>query len=277
MTEIQVRTASKDGLELIGREWKPEGKVRGVVCLVHGIGEHTGRYPHVADAYNRAGYAVLGLDLRGHGLSGGQRGFTPGYDSLLDDIDILLGEARSRYPSLPLFFYGHSLGGNLVLYHALRRKPALAGVIASSPSLRLAFTPPAWKTTLGHWMLNLWPSMAMSNGLDLQNLSHDASVIRAYKEDPLVHDRVTPPLGIGSIDKGAWALEHASEFNLPLLIFHGSADRLTSAEASREFAAKVKGDCTIKIWDGLYHETHNEPQKAEVLAFVTQWLKAHTP
>jgi alpha-beta hydrolase superfamily lysophospholipase len=130
---------------------------------------------------------------------------------------------------------------------------------------------------IGRLMLNLWPSMSTANGLDLTGLSHDEAVVRAYKADPLVHDRVTPWLGIGLIDTGLWLLQHAGEFPLPLLIFHGSQDRLTSPDASREFTAKVKGDCTIKIWEGLYHKTHNEPQKAEVLAFVTQWLKAHTP
>jgi acylglycerol lipase len=277
MPESHIETKSKDGLKLVGREWKPGGKARGAICLVHGIGEHTGRYPHVAAAYNQAGYAVLGLDLRGHGLSEGQRGFTPSYDAFLDDIDVLLGEARSRYPSLPLFFYGHSLGGNLVLYHALRRQPALTGVVASSPQLRLAFQPPAWKTTMGRLLFNIYPAFSMPSGLEQAALSHDPEVVRAYAADPLVHDKVSARLGIGLIDVGLWLLDHAAEFALPLLIYCGSEDRLVSAGACREFASKVKGDCTIKIWEGLYHETHNEPQKAEVLAFVTQWLKAHTP
>jgi alpha-beta hydrolase superfamily lysophospholipase len=277
MPESRVEANSKDGLKLVGREWKPDGKIRGAICLVHGIGEHTGRYPHVAAAYNQAGYAVLGLDLRGHGLSEGQRGFTPSFDALLDDLDVALAATRSRFPSLPTFFYGHSLGGELVLYHAIRRKPVLAGVVASSPGLRPDPAPPAWKTGIGRLMLNLWPSMSMANGLDLTGLSHDEAVVRAYKADPLVHNRVTPWLGIGLIDTGVWLLDHAAEFPLPLLIYCGSEDRLVSADACREFAAKVKTDCTLKIWEGLYHETHNEPQKAEVLAFVTHWLKAHTP
>jgi alpha-beta hydrolase superfamily lysophospholipase len=102
-------------------------------------------------------------------------------------------------------------------------------------------------------------------------------VVRAYADDPLVHDRVTPRLGIGLIDVGLWLLDHASELALPALIYIGSEDRLTSAQACREFAPKVRGDCSLKIWDGLYHETHNEPQQGEVLAFMIQWLKAHTP
>jgi alpha-beta hydrolase superfamily lysophospholipase len=277
MPESQITAKSKDGLKLVGREWKPAGALRGAVCLVHGIGEHTGRYPHVAAAFNQAGYSVLGFDLRGHGLSEGQRGFTPSYDAFLDDLDVALAETRSRNPSQPLFFYGHSLGGNLVLYHAIRRKPALAGVIASSPQLRLAFQPPAWKTFMGRLLFNIYPAFSMPSGLEQAALSHDPEAVRAYAADPLVHDKVSARLGIGLIDVGLWLLEHAAEVAHPLLIYCGSQDRLVSADACREFAAKVKGDCTIKIWEGLYHETHNEPQKAEVLAFMIQWLKVHTP
>jgi alpha-beta hydrolase superfamily lysophospholipase len=277
MPESQVEAKSKDGLKLVGREWKPAGAVRGAVCLIHGHGEHTGRYPHVATAFNQAGYALLGLDLRGHGQSEGQRGFTPSYDAFLDDIDVALSVTRSRFPSRPLFIYGHSLGGNLVLYHAVRRKPALSGVIASSPLLRLAFEPPAWKTTTGRLMSNIWPAFSMQSGLEQAALSHDPEVVRAYAADPLVHDRLSARLGTGFLDAGQWLIDHGTELALPLLIYCGSQDRIVSADACREFAAKVKGDCTIKIWEGLYHETHNEPQKAEVLATVTQWLKAHTP
>jgi alpha-beta hydrolase superfamily lysophospholipase len=277
MTDTELTLKSKDGLTLMGRQWTPTAAPRGVVCLIHGLGEHTGRYAHVAAALNQAGYAVLGLDLRGHGRSEGQRGFTPSYDAFLDDLDLLLEEARRRFPSSPLFFYGHSLGSNLALYHAIRRRPALAGVVASSPQLRLAFRPPAWKTTLGRLLFNVWPAFSMPSGLERAALSHDLAVVRAYAEDPLVHDRVTPKLGIGMIDVGLWLLNHASEMPLPVLIYNGGEDRLTSAEACREFAAKAPGDCTLKIWDGLYHETHNEPQQAEVLAFMIQWLKARTP
>jgi alpha-beta hydrolase superfamily lysophospholipase len=277
MPESQITARSKDGLTLVGREWKPTGGVRGAVCLVHGHGEHTGRYPHVAAAFNQAGYAFLGLDLRGHGHSEGQRGFTPSYDAFLDDLDVALNETRSRFPSRPLFLYGHSLGGNFVLHYAIRRKPALTGVIASSPLLRLAFEPPAWKTTMGRLMFNIWPAFSMPSGLEQAALSHDPEVVRAYAADPLVHDRLSARLGIGFIDIGQRLLDQSAELALPLLIYCGSQDRVVSADACREFAAKVKGDCTIKIWDGLYHETHNEPQKVEVLEFVTQWLKAHTP
>ncbi|MBM3122572.1 MAG: alpha/beta hydrolase [Chloroflexi bacterium] len=275
MTDTELTLKSKDGLTLIGRQWTP-ATARGVVALVHGFGEHVGRYSHVAAALNQAGYAMLGYDLRGHGRSGGQRGFTPSYDAFLDDIDLLLGEARTRFPGKPLFLYGHSLGGNLVLFYTLRRKPQLAGVVASAPQLRLAFKPPAWKTTMGRLMFNVWPGFSMPSGLEQAALSRDPEVVRAYAADPLVHDRVSARLGIGLIDVGNWLLEQASEFSLPLLVYSGSADRLTSPGACGEFAGKVRGDCTLKIWDGLYHETHNEPEKADVLGLMVRWIQDHT-
>lgn len=129
---------------------------------------------------------------------------------------------------------------------------------------------------MGRLMFNVWPGFNMPSGLEQAALSRDMEVVRAYAADPLVHDRVSARLGIGLIDIGQWLLDHASEFPLPLLVYNGSQDRLASADAAREFAAKVPGDCTLKIWDGLYHETHNEPEKAEVLGFMIQWIKAHT-
>jgi len=152
----------------------------------------------------------------------------------------------------------------------------LAGVIATGPHLRLAFTPPPVKVILGRVMNALWPSFTQPSGLEVAALSCDPAVVRAYVDDPLVHDRVSGRLYFGLTDAGQWALEHAAEFPLPLLLMHSSADRICSAEASQEFAAQVPGDCTLKIWEGLYHEMHNEPEKEEVIAFLVDWLEAHT-
>ena len=139
MRHIDTNWTSADGLPLVGRCWEPAGEPRAVVCLVHGLGEHSGRYAHVAAALNDAGYAVLACDKRGHGRSGGKRGHTPSYEALMTDIDLLLAQAEQRFPGKPRFLYGHSLGGNEVLNYALRRKPDLAGVVATSPGLRTAF------------------------------------------------------------------------------------------------------------------------------------------
>ena len=274
MQHFEFEWQTEDRLQLYAQGWQPEIEHRGVVCLVHGLGEHSGRYAHLAAFLNQAGYALLAFDLRGHGKSAGQRGHAPSYEALLDDIAHLLEEAAQRYPNRPRFLYGHSLGGNQVINYALRRRPQLAGVIATGPLLRPAFEPPAWKMTLAKIMYSLWPTLALSNGLDRQGLSRDPKVVRAYNDDPLVHDRVSARLGMDMLEAGLWSLEHAAEFPLPLLLMHGSDDRLTSAQASREFAAQAGHRCTLKIWEGFYHEIHNEPEQGQVFEYLLEWLNS---
>ena len=272
MQHFEFEWQTEDRLQLYAQGWQPEAEPKGVVCLVHGLGEHSGRYGHLAAFLSQAGYALLTFDLRGHGKSEGQRGHTPSYEALLDDISHLLAEAAKRYPERPRFLYGHSLGGNLVINYAMRRRPQLAGVIATGPLLRPGFEPPAWKLTLGKIMYSLWPTLSMSNELDRQDLSRDPEVVRAYNDDPFVHDRVSARLAMDMLQADLWALEQAAEFPLPLLLMHGSADRLTSAQASREFAAQAGHRCTLKIWDGFYHEIHNEPEQGQVFECLLEWL-----
>lgn len=300
MSHIELTKQSFDGLLLYYQGWEPEGEARAAVCLVHGLGEHSGRYAHVARVLNDAGYILFGFDLRGHGRSAGRRGHTPSYEALMDDIGGLLDEAGVRYPGLPRFLYGHSLGGNLVLNYALRRSltplslsparrggseappPApgggqgvgpLAGVIATSPAIRLPYPPPRLQVALAKAMNRLYPALQMPNGLALDGLARDPEVIRAYVSDPLVHNKISVRLALEMLAAGEWALAHAAEFPLPLLLVHGTADILTSAQASAEFAARVPASrCTLKLWEGFYHETHNEPEKAEVLAYMMDWL-----
>lgn len=266
----------EDGLHLYAQGWEPESEPKAVVCLVHGLGDHSGRYGHVAAHLVEHGYALLAVDLRGHGRSAGPRGHAATYEALLQDIDLLLGTAASYYPGRPRFLYGHSLGGGLVISYALSRRPKLAGVVATSPSLRPAIEPPAWKLRLGRLLYNVRPQMQMNNGLDIEGLSHEPAVIRAYRRDPLVHDRVSARLGLDLLSNGEQALGQAARFPLPLLLMHGNCDRLTSFAASRQFAEQAPaGICTFREWDGLYHELHNEPQAGEVLNAITGWLDAH--
>ncbi|HSR88425.1 MAG TPA: alpha/beta fold hydrolase, partial [Pontiella sp.] len=145
MEHVKFEIITSDGLKLFGQEWKPDGAIRAVVCLIHGLGEHSGRYDHMAKAFNRAGYAMIAFDLRGHGRSEGRRGHAPGYAALMSDIGKLLEETAGRYPKLPCFLYGHSLGGNLAIYYGLKKHPDLAGIVASGPLLRLAYNPSQWK------------------------------------------------------------------------------------------------------------------------------------
>ncbi len=272
--KIKWRFHSKDGEELFAYAFPSENPPKAVICLVHGHGEHIQRYEHLAKALNQADYSMVGFDHRGHGQSAGKRGHTPSYETLLDDIDAFLTEIREYHPNVPYFLYGHSMGGNLVLNYALRRNPELKGVISTSPWIKLAFEPPAIQVFMGKVMDKIFPAFIQSSGLATTNLSRDPEVVRAYEEDPLVHDKISARLFVAMYESGLWALEHASEFPLPLYLVHGSADKITSATASREFAEKAGDKVTLKIWEGFYHETHNEPEKEEVFKSLIAWLDA---
>ncbi len=272
MQHVEFGRHTSDGLSLFAQEWRPDGDTRAVLCLVHGLGEHSGRYPHVAAALTQAGYALLAPDLRGHGRSKGQRGHAPSWERLLDDTAQLLEEAAERFPGLPRFLYGHSLGATLVLTYALRGNPNPRGVIATAPLLRPAFSPPRWKVTLGRLLYGLWPTFSLNNELDPHGVSRDPEVVDAYVNDSLVHDRLSARLGLDMLEAGEWVLEHAAELSVPHLFMQGSDDRLCSVEAGREFAARATVDCTSKFWSGLYHEIHNEPEQQQVLKTMVAWL-----
>lgn len=262
-----------DNLTLFVQIWEPDAPARAVVCLVHGFGEHSGRYDPVAEAMNTAGISLLGFDLRGHGKSQGKRGYIPNYDAMLDDIAAALSITQEQFPEIPVFLYGHSMGGNLVLNFALRRKPALTGVLATSPWLKLAYDPPAVQMLLARILYRIMPGYTLASGLDVAALARDSDVVLAYHNDPLVNDKISVRLLVDILSTGEWAIDHASEFTLPLLLVHGSADSITSPSASQSFATRAGDNCTLKIWEGFYHETHNEPEKEQVIAFNLAWLE----
>jgi len=272
METIEFTIKAKDGLKLYAKCWAPVVEPKAVVCLLHGLGEHCGRYPHVAEALTEAGYAVLTFDLRGHGQSGGPRGHTPSSEAFLDDIDYLLAEAEKRYPGKPHFLYGHSLGGLLALFYSLRHKPQVAGVVSTGPGLRSPLIEQKLKVTFAKLMATVLPTMTVATGLDASSLSHDPQVVQAYRNDPLVHDKASLAMTSSSIRAIEWTMEHAKEFELPLLLMHGTADQLTYPSGSQEFAKRVSGNCTLRLWEGLYHEIHNEPEKDQVIAKIIQWL-----
>jgi alpha-beta hydrolase superfamily lysophospholipase len=272
MAHLEFETETTDGLKLHGQSWEPESNIKAVICLVHGLGEYSGRYDHVAAAFNREGYALFAFDLRGHGHSEGPRGHAPSYPVLMADISQMLKTAKGHYKDLPIFLYGHSLGGNLVIHYTLREQPALTGIIASAPLFEPSSKPPAWKMAMLRMMYRICPSLALSSGLEDLALSHDLNVIRTYRNDPYVHDRITARLGIDMLKVGRWNLAHAKKLQLPLLLMHGDADRITSVQASIRFAELAGSKCSLKVWKNLYHELHNEPEKGTVMAYMTDWM-----
>jgi acylglycerol lipase len=266
---------SADDLEFYGKYWSPDNTAKGLIALVHGMGEHINRYNRFAEDLVKADYAVIGFDQRGHGKSEGQRGHSPSYEHLMLSIDDLLHKSGEFFPETKVFLMGHSLGGNLVLNYCLSRGPKVPGVISSSAFLKLAFDPPEWKIILGKLVLNIFPSLPQSTALDATGISQIAEEVKLYENDKLVHDKITPAMYFGTIEKAEYALQHASEFILPLLIYHGTGDQLTSHHGSKEFASKAQGDVTLKLFEGGYHETHNDKNKDALMQLLIEWLDKH--
>ena len=274
MTASELSISSVDGKQLFTREWKPNRETRAVITLIHGLGEHSGRYDHVAAALNAAGYAVMAPDLRGHGHTEGIRGHIPSYEIAMEDIRCATEEAGRHYPALPQFLYGHSLGGNLVLYYLLTRKPALRGAIVTSPGLAPGTPVTGLKLAAARLMYRVIPAFTMANGLDMTGLSRDPTVSQRAKADPDYHSQVSARLGLDAINQGAWIQNQKGPVPIPLLLMQGSADRVVNLAATRRFAGNITGDVTYKEWDGWFHELHNEPGQAEVFQTIITWLDA---
>lgn len=273
MQHREFELTTPDGTRLFAQSWEPEDDAVGTVAIVHGLGEHSGRYAELAETLGRARYLVLAFDLRGHGRTDGQRGHVGDYNVLLDDIGLLIEGASSRSGRLPIFLYGHSLGGNLVLNYALRRHPHIAGLVVTSPLLRLTSTPPLWKWMLAQVMSRIWPRFSFQGRIDPEDLSHDPAAMRLVEQDPFVHRRVSARLGAQMLDAGQWALDNASQLARPLLLMHGSADPLTSPDASAEFARWAGDKCIFRVWEGLYHELHWETERNAVVQCIIDWMK----
>jgi alpha-beta hydrolase superfamily lysophospholipase len=188
-------------------------------------------------------------------------------------LDTLIREYGKTFPKLPIFLYGHSLGGGIVLDYLIRNDPRVKGAVVTSPYLRLAFDPPKFKLVLASVMENILPSMVQPNGLVVEHISHDPNVVTDYRNDPLVHDRISVSLFNSATNAASHSLIHAENLRIPLLLIHGSEDKLTSPEGSRQFASKCS-HATLKIWEGGYHELHNELFKDEVFAYIADWLES---
>ncbi|HUG69561.1 MAG TPA: lysophospholipase [Pirellulaceae bacterium] len=257
---------------LFAQSWTPVSELLGTIGIVHGLGEHSGRYTQFAEQLARAGFRVVAYDQRGHGRTSGKRGDAPSYEVLLDDIAALIAVLAAEEAGLPKYLFGQSLGGNLVLNFALRRRSNLIGIIASSPFLLPTNPPPRWKRCAARLLARTYPSFQFRTGVQAEDLSHDAAVVATYKADPLVHDLVSARVAVAMFDAGQWALDHASELTLPALLLHGTADPITSPDATIEFAQRAGHACTLRTFADLYHELHWERERAMAFNTVLDWL-----
>lgn len=263
------------GLQLYYQCWRPDGEPRAVLAIVHGFGEHSGRYMNVVNHLVPRGYAIYSFDHRGHGRSPGQRGHINSWEEFRQDVRAFLQMVSAQEPGRPLFLMGHSMGGLIVLEYALHYPEGLNGVIASGPVLAQVGISPVLMM-VARLLSRIWPRFATNSGLDATAISRDPEVVAAYRADPLVHSTATARLGTEMGRATLWTHEHASEWRLPLLILHGGADRLVPPEGSRRFYENVPvADKERYEYEGGYHEPHNDVNRAQVLADLERWLERH--
>lgn len=253
--------------------WK-SNHAKANVAIVHGMWEHSSRYAHVALYLNEKGYNVFALDHIGHGKSEGKKGHVDNYNELLDSIQELLNEIQ-RDNTLPTFLYGHSMGGNVVTNFLIRRKPAIQGAVLSSPWYRLATAPPAFQLLLAKLMIKIYPAFQDTAKVDQSAISRDPIEVEKYKNDPMVFNKITPAFFFPTYENGLYAIEHAKEITVPTLLFHGTADKLTSHDGSAELAKNANSNVTFVSLEGMYHETHNDIDKNKVLLMIADWLDKH--
>jgi alpha-beta hydrolase superfamily lysophospholipase len=276
------RGYTDDGLPLHLRDWACNGTPQGTVLIVHGLGEHIGRYAALAADLNRAGWFVSGYDQRGHGASGGPRGSIPRPDSLLGDLARIIDGVREQGRPGPLVLLGHSMGGLVAarfVAETLAAEPAawsrsVDALVLSSPALQADLSlVQKIKLALGS---ALAPTVASHNGLQSAWISRDAAVVEAYERDPLVHDRLTARLARFVLDSGDVVRAQAPHWRTRTLLLWAGADRCVAPAGSAAFAAAAPRDVvSSQAYPALYHEIFNEPERADVVARLTGWLLTH--
>ena len=257
------------GRRLFGRRWEAPEPTRALV-LVHGYAEHSGRYDHVGAWFAARGAAVHGFDHQGHGLSQGPRCHVRRFDDFLDDLDVVVGNARDAHPELPLFVVGHSMGGLITCAWARERRPDVRGLVISAPALSTSAVSPT-KLLLLRALRTFLPKLSIPSDLDPDALSRDPSVVQAYLADPLIHLKMTLSLGaemFGAMERTA---PGGADVELPLLMLHGLEDPLCSPEASRVFTEAAPHG-RYQGYAGLRHEIFNEPEQETIFADVQAWL-----
>ena len=274
-----------DGLALQGRAW-PCRYARGTIVIVHGLGEHIGRYAHVAASLNAGGWSVVGYDQRGHGASEGRRGRLGATDDLLRDLAVVVDAVRGAAdfsaplaPLAPLVLLGHSMGGTVASRFVAggleTPTPAwwrpVDALVLSSPALDLGMGP--LQTAMLATLEPLAPNLGIGNGLKPAWISRDPAVVAAYIADPLVHDRIAPRLVRFLFDAGVAVRALAPGWIVPTLLLYAGNDRCVVPAGSAAFAAAApKGVVTVRVFEGLFHEIFNEPEQAEVLSVLGSWL-----
>jgi len=269
---------SQDGLNIFYRQYKADPE-KAVIIIAHGLGEHSGRCVNVVERLVPKGITIYAPDFRGHGKSNGKRGHVLSFGEYFEDLHPVVETAlKEKKPGMKLFLLGHSMGGLIAINYAIRRQETIDGLVVSSPSLGVAVKVPAIKAALGKVMSSLWPGLSLNNELDASKISHDDKVVAAYKNDPLVHDRVSARWFTEFLSAMETVNKEAQEIKVPVLMQIAGDDHLVNAGASKSFFERLAvKDKTLHVYDGLYHEVYNEREEARklVLNDLEAWINSH--
>jgi alpha-beta hydrolase superfamily lysophospholipase len=257
--------------------WLPDGQVKAVILVAHGLGEHICRYTNLVNNVVPLGYAVYGLDHQGHGKSEGTRVFVDRFQTYLNDLKTFYDMVRKDNPSKKIILYGHSMGGLIAVCYALQHQTEIDGLVISAPALKAGESITPATIALAKIISAVAPKLGLQS-LPSADLSHDKAVVEAYDNDPLVYrGKVTARLGAEMLGTMSKIEAQLPSITLPLLILQGSDDKLVNQDGAKMCYAKAGSkDKTLKIYDGFYHEVHNEPGNARVFADLEAWLASHT-
>ncbi|MFC1650756.1 alpha/beta hydrolase [Candidatus Latescibacterota bacterium] len=263
-------------LKLFYQVWVPEQTPRAAIVIIHGgNGDHSSRYKNVVNHFVPCNYAIYTFDQRGSGQSLGHRGHIKHWKEFREDLAMFLNFVYHEQPNLPIYIFGHSLGGVTVLDYCIRNPKNIRGIICSAPAIgEINISPFLW--TVARFLNQVWPSIPISTGLDMSKTSRDSAEVQATLNDPYMHGKGTPRLAMQLNETVDWIHSHANEFSLPLLILHGTKDEFASIEGSRKFINNVAyHDAELKEYDGGYHELFRDTIKQQVFNDIEEWLSQH--
>ena len=274
MNKNTVYTISaSDGTNLFIRDYSIQNSNK-VMLIIHGLGEHSGRYLTLIQDFNNKNISVFTIDIRGHGKSGGKRGHSPSYKQLMSDIQYFIKHVTHKVSNQKYFLYGHSFGGNLVINYSFHKNKKIHGVIATSPCIKPAITPSKIKLFMGKLFRKVIPSLSLNNGININGISKNLQVIKDYIDDPLTHSKISIQLSLDLVSSGIFALENSKNITVPMLVFHGSNDKLTSYSASKKLVENAGSNIKFIGFNDAYHEIHNDSEKEELLQNIFNWINS---
>jgi len=256
--------------------WLPDGNVKAVLLVIHGVAEHTGRYMNIVNHFVPLGYAIYGLDHLGHGKSDGQRVYVDCFEDYTEPLETFFNMVKGWQPGKPIFILGHSMGGLIETYYLLDHQEDFAGAIISAPGIKVSDTISPMTITMGKLLSRITPKAGLL-ALDASAVSKDPEVVKAYVTDPLVYTgKLTARLAAEMLRAMTRVTAEAGKISLPIIIVQGKADKLVDPAGSQMLYDKASSkDKTLKMYPGLYHEVFNEPEREQVLADVEKWLELH--